>query len=72
MAMTQKQAQDWIAQELAKIVTPEQIDAHLAAYAKSLTFFESAAGKASAERDPHARAARHELAKRVGALKAVA
>jgi hypothetical protein len=69
MAMTQKQAAEWVKQELAKITTPEQIEAHLSAYAKSLAFFESAAGKASAERDPHARAARHALAAEVAQLR---
>ena len=64
--MNTKQAKAWVRQELAKVCTKEQAQAHLSAYRKTCEgFFKSPAGIASEQRDPIARQARHDLARGV-------
>lgn len=61
--VNQKQATAWVAQELGKVQSREQAQAHLQAYEKSCKeFFASPAGIAAEKRDPLARKARHDLA----------
>lgn len=67
--MNKHEAKQWVNRELAKVTNKEQAEMHIASFKRSRdNFFNTPAGIESAQREPHARKARFELAEKVSAM----